>query len=314
MGSLKLIGEQEGGSDDHAALANLGFASAGHTGFVASEGIAGGQTVKGGTGPSEHLTLQSTVHATRGYLRAQDDLQLLSDILRGSDGAQRLTLAPSAPHLTLSGDTRVSSRLGVGIDPAADYTVKVDEDFSATPTGAAYGVGIWVNSNETAMFGTIIGLYGFAFWSGSSLIGTCRGLDFQAQINAGSSSAATSLAAIRVRAAAQAGSYALSTVWGIQLSSSLYQPPTTAYGIDIPDFGVAGGATVYGLKIADQTGPTNSYIIEAGPATPYLRLLGGANPNAYQTNLYLNEGGNLRHVRIKDGASIGSGDRVMVLV
>jgi hypothetical protein len=314
MGSLRLIGEQEGGSDDHAALCNLDFLSAGHTGFVASDGIAGGQTIKGGIGAGEHLILQSTDHAARGYVRAQDDLQLLSDILRASDGTQRLTLAASAPHLTLTGDTRVSSRLGVGIDPAADYTVRVDEDFSATPTGAAYGVGIRVDSAETAQFGTVIGLYGFAYWSGSSLFGSCRGLDFQAQVNANSSSAATSLVAVKVRASAQPGSYALSAAWGIQLLPGLYQPPTTAYGIDIPDFGVAGGATVYGLRIADQTGPTNSYVIEAGPATPYLRLLGGANPGAYHTNLYLNEGGSLRHVQVKDGASIGAGDRVMVLV
>ncbi len=202
----------------------------------------------------------------------------------------------------------------MGIDPGADYTVKVDEDFSTTPTGAAYGVGINVDSAETATFGTIIGLYGFAYWSGSSLIGSCRGLDFQAQVNAGTSSAAASLVGVKVRATAQAGSYALAAAWGIQLTAALYQPPTSAYGVDIPDFGVAGGGTVCGLRIADQTGPANSYVIEAGPAIPYLRLLGGSNPNAYQTNLYLNEGGTLRRVQVKDGATIGSGDNVMVLV
>jgi len=42
------------------------------TGDVLSTGIAGGQTIIGGTGASENLTLQSTAHATRGVIAMLD--------------------------------------------------------------------------------------------------------------------------------------------------------------------------------------------------------------------------------------------------
>ncbi len=109
MGHLRLLGEPAG-SDDHAALTNLAFPQAGHTGYVAAAGLAGGQSIIGGTAAGESLSLQSTAHATRGYVRAQDDLQLLSNIIRDSAANQRLTLAAASPHVTLSGDLRVTQR------------------------------------------------------------------------------------------------------------------------------------------------------------------------------------------------------------
>ena len=314
MGSLKLIGEQEGGSDDHAALANLDFASAGHSGFVTSDGIAGGQTLIGGVAPSEHLTLQSTVHATRGYLRAQDDLQLLSDILRDSGGNERITLAPASPHITATGRMHITERLGVATPPAAESFLKATADVGAG-TGSDYAIWVEMAAASPNFFGTVVGLFGFARNKGSGTLSTVRGLEFRAIIDPAATGPSLLCygALIKVETPAS-GPSSIAQVSGLLVTAAQGMAPTTALGIEVTNFGVSGGATVYGLKIADQTGPTNSYIIEAGPATPYLRLVGGANPGAYLTNLYLNEGGNLRRVQVKDGASIGAGDRVMVLV
>jgi hypothetical protein len=90
--------------------------------------------------------------------------------------------------------------------------------------------------------------------------------------------------------------------------------PATLNGLEVPDLGNAGITTVRSIHVADILAGTNRYLLELGPSTPYMRLIGGGNPAADQTNLYLNEGGALRQVQVKDGASIGAGDRVAVLV
>ncbi len=77
--------------------------------------------------------------------------------------------------------------------------------------------------------------------------------------------------------------------------------------------------TVRQLAIDDITGSSvgTAYLIEAG-AAPDLRLEGRATwtPIANQTPLLVAEGATptLRRVQWKDGASIGAGDKVMVLV
>lgn len=56
----------------HSELANL--TGDDHTQYVAKDGRAGGQTIKGGISASQNLTLQSTDHATRGVVQTNDDL------------------------------------------------------------------------------------------------------------------------------------------------------------------------------------------------------------------------------------------------
>lgn len=58
----------------HSELAGLTTADAGHTQFAMLAGRSGGQTLIGGTGASENLTLQSTSNGTRGQVRLSDDL------------------------------------------------------------------------------------------------------------------------------------------------------------------------------------------------------------------------------------------------
>jgi hypothetical protein len=84
--------------------------------------------------------------------------------------------------------------------------------------------------------------------------------------------------------------------------------PTTFYGLLV--HGHAGMNTVYGVRVEDFTG-TTIRLLEIGPATPYLRLVGGAAPAANQTNLYLAEGvtPTLRRVQWKDARALAAGDR-----
>lgn len=97
--------------------------------------------------------------------------------------------------------------------------------------------------------------------------------------------------------------------------TSFYASVIRAMGAWIPDISKSIDTTVYGLRVDDQPLGTNRYLAWFGPATPRMRLDAGT-PGANQTMLHLAEGTTptLRRVQWKDGASIGAGDKVMVLV
>jgi hypothetical protein len=313
MGHLRLLGEPPA-SDDHAALANLAFPQAGHTGFVAAAGLAGGQTIIGGIAPGEHLTLQSTVDATRGYVCAQDDLQLLSNILRGSEGANRLQLAPASPNLLFTGQTQIAGDVGIGVAPSTAYGLNLQKALAGSLAGQA----IIAYCDGSGMSATATGLYGFAYQRASATLGTARGLDFQAAILASATGTGKVATGIRTGVITQPGSYSLYYLCGLQLQASLAGPAPviSSIAIDIPDYSQAGAALVCGLRIADQTQGTLRRCLEVGPATPYLRVLGGWTPTANQTPVYLSEGAvpTLRHVQWKQTQQLAPADRVMILV
>jgi len=58
----------------HSTVSGLTDGDAGHTQFTMLEGRSGGQTIKGGTGASEGLTLESTDHATKGTINFSSNL------------------------------------------------------------------------------------------------------------------------------------------------------------------------------------------------------------------------------------------------
>ena len=70
----------------------------------------------------------------------------------------------------------------------------------------------------------------------------------------------------------------------------------------------------YGIHVEDITGAAVTRLLELGPATPYLRVVGGAAPGANQSNVYFLEQATLRRLQTKDGAAVGGGDRVCVAV
>lgn len=58
----------------HSTLSGLTSTDSGHTQFVMLAGRAGGQTVQGGTLASQTLVLESTSHATKGFIYFNDSL------------------------------------------------------------------------------------------------------------------------------------------------------------------------------------------------------------------------------------------------
>lgn len=59
---------------DHQTISGLTTGDAGHTQFVMLAGRAGGQVIRGGSGASEALTLESTSNATKGLILFRDTL------------------------------------------------------------------------------------------------------------------------------------------------------------------------------------------------------------------------------------------------
>ena len=91
--------------------------------------------------------------------------------------------------------------------------------------------------------------------------------------------------------------------------------PSAWTGFHMPDHGAGLGAVatpVTGLHIEDQTLVTGAvHLLELGPATPYLRLLGGGNPDAHESNLLLGLGATLKLVTEYDADSAGVGFRAL---
>jgi len=63
----------------HNTLSGLTTGDAGHTQFVMLAGRSGGQTVQGGTGAGEHLVLESTANASKGFVKTKDDFVPFTD-------------------------------------------------------------------------------------------------------------------------------------------------------------------------------------------------------------------------------------------
>ena len=315
MGHLRLLGEPAG-SDDHAALANLAFPQTGHTGYVAAAGLAGGQSIIGGTAAGENLSLQSTAHATRGYVRAQDGLQLLSNIIRDSAASQRLTLAAASPHVTLSGDLRVTQRSAFAdATPDQGKLLNIIGTLSTHPANAVYA---HITGNRAGGPQFTYGICGGVSGQGTPSASYVYGLYFFAQH--ASASPCFQIGGILIQQqSAPSGTGAISVARGLFVPLGYWggSKPASVFGIDIEDQGTAGVGTAYGIRILDQTA-TTVRLLELGPATPYLRLAGGAAPGANLTNLYLNEGGALRRVQCVDpdwgGSNLQAGQRVLVLV
>ncbi len=63
----------------HSSLSGLTTGDAGHTQFALLLGRAGGQALVGGTASGENLDLESTSHATKGFIQAKDTVRPFSD-------------------------------------------------------------------------------------------------------------------------------------------------------------------------------------------------------------------------------------------
>jgi hypothetical protein len=284
-----------------------------HTQYARLLGRSGGQLLAGGVDAQDWLVLQSTVDATRGGIEIKDKVMLTHGGVYDSGDALRLQIDTSSPHVTISDDLKVEGQAEFGASPYGFYGALVNAGGSSPGSPA---IGIYDLITGTASSGTQLttGLFGGASGQGSPTIASVVGLYFYAQHNsAGLAAVLTAIYAQLI--SGSSGSGAITTARGVHLPTATWtgSKPTTVAGVDVEEQGGAGTGTAYGQRIADQTA-TTVRLLELGPATPYLRLVGGANPAANQTNLYLKEQATLRRVQWKDGAAVGAGDKVMVLV
>ena len=320
MGQLRLLGEPPT-SDDHAALANLAFPAAGHTGFVAAAGLAGGQTIIGGTAPGENLSLESTAHAARGVVQVIDAMRLVSGLIQDPAGTPRLSLGTASPHVTLTGDVRVTGYAALaGATPGSDAYLKINPSgvtwtsganiIQMNPTSCSVGVG-----GSLAAFG--------ANATASILAGatpTIRGLSFVGFVSGPGSPLEVSGVVTQTGCTGFSGAIAdLHSLYAYPAYIMLQGGSITrTHGLRIGNQGKAGVVATYGLLIEPQTNSAACYSIWAGATrtgTPRLRLDEGT-PAANQTLLWLAEGTTptLRQVQWKQSQFLAPLDKVMILV
>ena len=221
----------------------------------------------------------------------------------------------SGDDLLLTGDLDVSGVAAIGnlasIDAAGRQALRISHN-TGNVTPMLTGAGVDVRPVcDTATSGFAYGVCGEIEFTGSAQ-SYIAGLMFNA-IQNGTATAAW-LHGIVISLISYAGKGAVSSSKGLEVTPDFQgYKPTAFFGVHIKTH--AGMNTVYGVRVEDFTG-TTIRLLEIGPTTPYLRLVGGAAPAANQTNLYLAEGvtPTLRQVQWKAGNALGAGDRVLVLV
>ena len=326
MGQLLLLGEPPA-VDDHAALVNLAFPQACHTGFVAADGLAGGQTIIGGTATGENLSLQSTAHAARGVVQVIDALRIASGLIQDGGGDARVGLAAASPHLTLTGDLQIAPAAGqtvahAAIAPAVPsaYTQLVLGGQLGSLAGAWKGIDLSPQLTIPSGSGGLQALFGQATLTvPAGATGLMQGLQFTAY--GGGQGTITEMEAVWGRVGTAPGStVAITKAATLYARSPLFfgAKPTACYGLYVEPHSGVGITNAVGALIDAPIQATNNYTIWAGApitGTPRLRLDSGT-PATFQTCLWLAEGTTptLRQVQWKQFQNLQAADRVMILV
>ena len=305
-----------GGTTDHAALTNLAYAGAAHTGF-------------GGTGIANTWAALQTFSAGLKLAAAQQ--------IQDSGGTGRILLATASPHVTIDGNTRLGLYNAIGADPTTTPTRKklyIEANEGSIAESYAFIDMVLASLTLNTNTKNILGLNASAIATlASGVTGmNATGLNFVGGFTGGGAgTTVTAITAIWARCAAFLFTGTITNMIGLDLvlPSIFGGAPiiTNSIGVRIGDFGagLAAVATATGLIIGDQTGAGTRRLIEAGPATPNLRLEAGApsNPGAglgrSQLLLSFNENGvvSLRRVQWKNPDATGhmaAADKILVAV
>lgn len=293
------------GVSDHGLLSGLGDDD--HAQYALLAGRSGGQLFNGGLAASEHLTLQSTAHATRGYIRAQDDVQLLSNILRDAAGTNRIQLAAASPHLLFTGNLKLSGVLGLkGTTPDAAVGLKLTSAVTGAFTGLDVSPAISLNASGLMS-------YGLAGIATASAVGAYTdlfvyGLNFSARariLNQTATFAELTAAQIQTGYIAQtSGGLTVAQSRGLYVtqpfvlkSGTTTMVITDHRQIDVDNACLSYALTQCGLRVADQSGASiANWIAWFGGATPQVRIDGGAYAVANKTGMVLGVNGTLYRV------------------
>jgi hypothetical protein len=209
---------------------------------------------------------------------------------------------------------RATGHIGLGTAPVATAT-----GFVYTETlDAATVIGLNISPTCSKTGGTSGKVVAFSCWAaytGSATYGTVQGVVLVAQNF--SPTGIYAMEAMNLSLHSEAGSvrHASSYATGLDVNGVWHATDgntVTMRGIYIHS-NACGAATVtaYGLHIEDMTPTGSAYLLEIGPATPYLRLVGKADPATGESNLYLKIGSALQKVTVGAADSGGTGYRMM---
>jgi len=231
---------------------------------------------------------------TNSKIARKDQNEVVSGQWRFSDGAVGLRFgSDTGPTLKGSGDTLALA----GLLSVSGVVTSI----SGAPKALGGQVVLYPSAHGSA---SAYGLYfGAQKWGAYNVAGV-TGLYAYAQAAPGSGGIITAQRAAYL-SHILSGSPTINLLQGLLIA----EPSVYSWGGSIPLYEA--------LNIGDFTTPDTTRLIQAGPTVPYLRLLGGGNPASNETNLYLKEGLNLRHVQVMDpgvgGANFVGGERVAIL-
>jgi hypothetical protein len=235
---------------------------------------------------------------------------LRTPLIKDTSGNDRVAIAAASPHVAITGDADVSGHLAVGslASVSAAYGATISDQSTSHPCAGLYNQ---ITGIRTAGPQFTYGLSGGAVAAGTPTAAYVYGLYYYAQHNTASPCYQLGGILVQIQSGAS-GVGALSVARGLYLSAAYWggAKPDTVIGVEQEQLGGAGVVTAYGYKCADQTA-TTVRLLELGPATPYLRLLGGADPAANQSNLLLKLGAALKLITEYGVDTAGAGYRAL---
>lgn len=278
--------------------------------YTLLSGRSGGQSLIGGTGSGDDLTLESTSDATKGTIIFEDDLRMnqADHAIVDSSGEDRIAFTTNYGHLATFGD----------VDAAGAAVFRLDWTGTATSgtgrqsmsAGGTLTYSSVPNANPT-IWQAIASISG----SGTTTWNQYKGLHVQLAISNLTTSRIWPIYIHNAGLPATQNTTEVSKLYIATQTSGSLGVITNMNGIYILDQAPGLGAvTVAGLRINDQVGATNNYCLEIG-TSPMFRVLGSFGGDANETPVYILEGATptLRQLKTKAGDTLDSGDLVCVL-
>ena len=199
---------------------------------------------------------------------------------------------------------RVTSHMAVACLPAADVFLRVEPSGQNLANKTLAKVQAMSATMGSGTFRALTGTVPVSIGSGAAA--NLRALEFAVAAAAGGGGATADMRCMynQLQVIAFSGSVLQMVNYWLRQPVMFGGSPSVSLvrGIYIENQGgYSAISDVESLKIEDITSNTgHKYLIEAGPSTPYLRLVGGGDPPANKSNLYLKFGSTLYRV-VKSG-------------
>ena len=248
---------------------------------VLSTGLSGGDTLAGGVGAAEDLTLASTTHATRGDLKLRDQVLLLSENKTNTNTSTEgaFYALKANPTLTMSGTTTGQVLNMVDISPSVDWTanpnslvthsyVQVKPAVSHNAATRTMNTHLMFSSapTYTGTTNTMTLSSHICFSASPTITGTVTGtaiVGFSAGLTVGSGSTCTAYTGVLVQTPALTGTLTAST--GLSIAA-------------------LGGTTPIGINVAEpMVHPPKNVVLAATTAIPIDRAVVRLTPTAEVT-------------------------------